>query len=95
MTILIKIIILESTFWTCPRPAGFDSKKELIAKKGFWLQKKDFDSKKGFWRARASRPEAGPPGPDRTLFLEPNPYKTCRFLRFLAKMRSQKGPDEV
>ena len=39
MTILIKIIILESIFWTCPRPAGFDSKKN-------WLQKKNFDCKK-------------------------------------------------
>ena len=36
-------------------------------------------------RARAGRLAAGPPGPDCTLFLEPSPYKTCRFLRILVK----------
>ena len=95
MLILIKSILFESTFGTASRPPGFDSKKLLIRKELFWF-KKTFLIQRWIGKvflAGTGWPAGGrPAGADFTPFLEPNPYKTCRFLTILAENGSPKRP---
>ncbi len=94
MSIFDQTLFWQSTFGLFLRRPDLIRKKcwfekSILIQKSVLIQ---FWIEKLFWRDRAGRPEAGRRGPDPTPFLEPNPYKTCRFLRILAKKRSQKRP---